>query len=99
MKRLLVRLVGQRRARQRELPYRVLRFAFQRELELYVQAGIPAAQALKIATWNGAKYSDRLNDLGSIDRGKRADLLLVVTPSHAFNETLHQLAPHRREGL
>lgn len=52
-------------------------FAFQRELELYVQAGIPAAQALKIATWNGAKYSDRLNDLGSIERGKRADLLLV----------------------
>ena len=52
-------------------------FAFQRELELYVQAGIPAAQALKIATWNGAKYSDRLNDIGSIERGKRADLLLV----------------------
>ncbi len=52
-------------------------FAFQRELELYVQAGIPAAQALKIATWNGAKYSDRLSDLGSIERGKRADLLLV----------------------
>jgi len=52
-------------------------FAFQRELELYVQAGIPAAQALKIATWNGAKYSDRLADIGSIERGKRADLLLV----------------------
>jgi hypothetical protein len=52
-------------------------FALQREIELYVQAGIPAAQALKIATWNGAKYSDRLADIGSIERGKRADLLLV----------------------
>ena len=52
-------------------------FALQRELELYVQAGIPAGQALKIATWNGAKYSDRLNEIGSIERGKRADLLLV----------------------
>jgi len=52
-------------------------FALQRELELYVQAGIPAAQALKIATWNGAKYSDRLNDIGSIERGKQADLVLV----------------------
>lgn len=52
-------------------------FALQRELELYVQAGIPAAQALKIATWNGAKYSDRLSEIGSIERGKRADLLLV----------------------
>jgi hypothetical protein len=52
-------------------------FAFQRELELYAQAGIPAAQALKIATWNGAKYSDRLSEIGSIERGKRADLVLV----------------------
>lgn len=52
-------------------------FALQRELELYVQAGIPAAQALKIATWNGARYSDRLNEIGSIERGKRADLLLI----------------------
>src|SRR5690606_39413559 len=25
-----------------------------------------------------------------------ADLLLVVTPSHAFTETLHALLPHRR---
>lgn len=52
-------------------------FAFQRELELYVQAGIPAAQALKIATWNGAKYSDRLSEIGSIAVAKRADLVLV----------------------
>lgn len=51
--------------------------AMQRELELYVQAGIPAAQALKIATWNGARYSDRLHEIGSIERGKRADLVLV----------------------
>ncbi|RTL45031.1 MAG: amidohydrolase [Burkholderiales bacterium] len=52
-------------------------FALQRELELYVQAGIPAAQALKIATWNGAKHSDRLAEIGSITVGKRSDLLLV----------------------
>ncbi|WP_457393519.1 amidohydrolase family protein [Roseateles sp. P5_E1] len=52
-------------------------FALQRELELYVQAGIPAAQALKIATWNGARYSDRLSEIGSIERGKRADLVLI----------------------
>ena len=27
-----------------------------------------------------------------------ADLVLVVTPSHAFNQTLYALAPHRRPG-
>ena len=52
-------------------------FGLQRELELYVQAGIPTAQALKIATWNGAKYSRTLDDAGSIVPGKRADLVLV----------------------
>jgi glycerol-3-phosphate dehydrogenase (NAD(P)+) len=35
-------------------------------------------------------------DLAACVRG--ADLVLVVTPSHAFNETLHALAPHRRAG-
>ena len=32
---------------------------------------------MRIATWNGARHSDRLADIGSIERGKRADLLLV----------------------
>jgi len=52
-------------------------FTLQRELELYVQAGIPAAEVLRIATWNGAKYSGTLADRGSIEVGKRADLVLI----------------------
>lgn len=52
-------------------------FALQRELELYVAAGIPPLQVLKIATWNGAKYTQTLATRGTIERGKWADLLLV----------------------
>ena len=52
-------------------------FALHRELELYVKAGIPATEALKIATWNGAKYTRTLDRLGSITPGKLADLVLV----------------------
>jgi hypothetical protein len=52
-------------------------FSFQRELELYVKAGIPANEVLRIATWNGATYARVLNDRGSIERGKRADLILI----------------------
>jgi imidazolonepropionase-like amidohydrolase len=48
-----------------------------RELELYVQAGIPAAQALRIATWNGARAAGAEHEAGSIARGKVADLMLV----------------------
>jgi len=52
-------------------------FTLQRELELYVQAGIPPQEVLRIATWNGAKYSRALTDRGSIEVGKLADLVLV----------------------
>lgn len=52
-------------------------FTLQRELELYVQAGMTPAQVLQVATWNGAKYSGTLEDSGSIAPGKRADLVLV----------------------
>ena len=52
-------------------------FTLQRELELYVRAGIGPAQVLQIATWNAAKYTRTLEDRGSITVGKRADLVLV----------------------
>jgi hypothetical protein len=51
-------------------------FTLQRELELYVQAGMTPAQALQIATRNGAKYTRTSNDRGSIAPGKLADLVL-----------------------
>ena len=52
-------------------------FTLQRELELYVMAGMTPAQALSVATWNGAKYAKVLDDRGSVTAGKRADLILV----------------------
>jgi len=48
-----------------------------RELELEVKAGIPAAKALQIATWNASKLLKQEKDLGSIGPGKLADLVLV----------------------
>ena len=52
-------------------------FGLHRELELYVLAGIPPLQVLRIATWNGAKYTQTLAQRGSIERGKLADVVLV----------------------
>jgi imidazolonepropionase-like amidohydrolase len=52
-------------------------FTLQRELELYVVAGLTPAQALQIATWTGAKYARVVDDRGSIAPGKRADVILV----------------------
>jgi hypothetical protein len=47
-----------------------------RELELEVQAGIPAPKALQIATYNAAQLLKK-QDLGVIAPGKLADLVLV----------------------
>jgi imidazolonepropionase-like amidohydrolase len=48
-----------------------------RELQLWVQAGIPAAVALQAATANAAKLLGAGNRIGSIRKGLDADFLLV----------------------
>ncbi len=52
-------------------------FALHRELELYVQAGIPAVEVLRIATLGAAEVAGRDEELGSIEAGKLADLVLI----------------------
>ena len=52
-------------------------FALHRELELYSQAGIPNADVLRIATLVPAQILKRDKDLGTIEPGKLADLILV----------------------
>jgi imidazolonepropionase-like amidohydrolase len=52
-------------------------FMLHSELESYVAAGIPAARVLQIATLDTARYVGLDQQVGSIERGKQADLLLV----------------------
>ena len=52
-------------------------YALDRELEIYNQSGIPAAEVLRIATLTGAQVMKRDNELGSITPGKLADMILV----------------------
>ena len=53
-------------------------FGLHRELELYREAGIPASEILQIATLQAARVMKRDRDLGSIQTGKLADLVLVA---------------------
>lgn len=52
-------------------------FANQREIELLVEAGFSAVEAIKIATSNGATYLGRQDRIGTIAPGKQADLVVV----------------------
>ncbi|GAA4458742.1 hypothetical protein GCM10023189_31460 [Nibrella saemangeumensis] len=51
--------------------------ALHHELELYVKAGIPAKEVLKIATYNAAKHCGLENTFGTIGIGRAADFILV----------------------
>jgi imidazolonepropionase-like amidohydrolase len=52
-------------------------FSLHQELALFVQAGLTPLQALQTATLNPAKFMNRLADLGTVERGKLADLVLL----------------------
>ena len=52
-------------------------FGLHRELELYVEAGIPPAEVLTLATLGSAKIAGRAERLGTIEAGKLADFVLV----------------------
>ena len=52
-------------------------FGDQREIELLVDAGFSPLQAIQIGTLNGATYLGRADRIGSVTKGKNADLMLV----------------------
>ncbi|MFZ0263541.1 MAG: amidohydrolase family protein [Nitrososphaeraceae archaeon] len=47
------------------------------ELELLVEAGIPPLEVIKIATRNGAQALDIERDVGTIEPGKQADMIVL----------------------
>jgi imidazolonepropionase-like amidohydrolase len=52
-------------------------FSLHQELELLVQSGLTPLQALRTATYNPAEFLNALDSLGTVSRGKLADLVLL----------------------
>jgi imidazolonepropionase-like amidohydrolase len=52
-------------------------FADQRNIELLVEGGFTPVEAIRIATYNGAKYLGETDRIGSIAAGKQADLVVI----------------------
>jgi imidazolonepropionase-like amidohydrolase len=52
-------------------------FSLHEELERFVAAGFSPLEALQTATLNPAKFLGRENELGTIEKGKLADMVLL----------------------
>lgn len=74
-------------------------FTLHRELELYVQAGVPPGEAIRIATESGARHSGVLGETGTIERGKRADLILVDGDPTAKISDIRRVSYVLKEGV
>ena len=68
-------LVGTDLSRRR--PSNLPGFSLHDELTLLVELGLTPAKALQAATYNAARFENQLSDYGTVDKGKRADLVLL----------------------
>ena len=44
---------------------------------MFVQGGMTPLEALRCATWNGARYLGLDRDIGSLEPGKLADIVVI----------------------
>lgn len=69
--------------------YNLYGFGFIRELELLQEAGFHPLEVIQAATLNGAELIGAENEIGSVEVGKRADLVLVPENPIANFRTLY----------
>jgi imidazolonepropionase-like amidohydrolase len=77
----------------------LLGYGLDRELELYVQAGLPPMAAIQTATLGAARAMKLDHDSGSVEVGKRADLVLVEGDPLANISDLRRVTKVVRDGL
>jgi enamidase len=74
-------------------------FAAQRQIQLLVEAGLSFEQAVRVGTLNGARFLRRERDVGSIEVGKRADLILIEGDAVADPAALDRITTVFKAGI
>jgi imidazolonepropionase-like amidohydrolase len=69
-----------------------------RELELMVQAGLTPVQALTTATASAARLLQLENELGSVEPGKRADLVVLAGDPFTFADYPNRIEQVWKDG-
>lgn len=74
-------------------------FSNQRAVELLFEAGFSIEQTIKIATLNAAQYLEREEKIGSIEIGKRADLVLINGHLDSDIESIRDMQTVFKQGV
>lgn len=74
-------------------------FSNQRAIELLFEAGFSIEQTIKIASLNAAQYLDRDEQIGSIEPGKRADLVLIDGDLSTNIESIRNMQTVFKQGI
>lgn len=74
-------------------------FSNVRELELLVEAGFTLPEAVKISTRNGAVFLGHESDVGTLENGKRADLIVFKGSVSSDLRTLKDLRWTMKSGV
>jgi hypothetical protein len=74
-------------------------YANQRALQLLMEMGLSVEQAVEVATRNGAIYLERADEIGTVEAGKRADLVLMRGDPGADPEAFRSMTLVFKDGV
>ena len=74
-------------------------FSNKRAIELLVETGLTFEEAIKVATLNGAKFLGRDHQIGSIQVGMRADLVLIDGLPHQNTSAIRNIHAVFKNGI
>src|SRR5262245_15658964 len=74
-------------------------FSMHRELELLVEAGLTPMQAIQAATKTGDDFLGKSNELGTVESGKLADLIVVDGQPHVRVNDIRNVSTIIKDGM
>ena len=74
-------------------------YANQRAVQLLMEMGLTVEQAVEVATRSGARYLERDDEIGTVEAGKRADLVLMRGDPGLDPEALRRMTLVFKDGV
>jgi imidazolonepropionase-like amidohydrolase len=74
-------------------------YANQRAVQLLIEMGLSVEEAVQVATYNGALYLERDGDIGTIQTGRRADMVLMAGDATADQGVFRAMTVVFKDGV